>query len=186
MHTYSYDAKSRSIHRAPALRVHGYSFMAKLFHWVSAIVILWATVSGLSLSFIQSEQIVHAIAAFNVSITTVLIPVFILRIVYRLSHSPSENYQLSAHERFVAHIAHVVLYLVTAVVLLSGVLMMDEPITLFHLYQLPLNALPGHYTDAFSGLHKYSCRSLAILILVHLLAVVHHEVSGKRVLSRMI
>ena len=53
-----------------------YSHAARILHWLSAVVILWATVSGIYAAVTAENEVAMLISALNVSLTTLLIPVF--------------------------------------------------------------------------------------------------------------
>ncbi|CAK9886650.1 MAG: hypothetical protein XXXJIFNMEKO3_03095 [Candidatus Erwinia impunctatus] len=55
-----------------------YSWQQVVLHWLSAIIIIWATISGFMIFFLQpAQEIKDIIGFFNVSLTTVFIPFFI-------------------------------------------------------------------------------------------------------------
>ena len=72
------------------------------------------------------------------------------------------------------------------IVLLSGVLMMEKDFTVFNLFSISRLIDTPEVQKAFRILHTYSTRILAVCIVLHVLALVKHEVSGKRILRRMI
>ena len=80
---------------------------------------------------------------------------------------------------------HALLYILTLVILLSGVFMMTRDINLFGLVSLP-NPLDFPALNArFELVHKYSCRLLTLFVVLHVAAVVRHHRAGRKVLSRM-
>ena len=55
-----------------------YSTQQIILHWLSAIIIIWATLSGFYVAFCHPDQPVKEwIGFFNVSLTTLFIPFFI-------------------------------------------------------------------------------------------------------------
>jgi len=164
-----------------------YNFTAKSLHWLSAVIILWATASGLWLTVSDAgEDIKHFIAGFNVSLTTVFIPFFVWRIAHRICCGAPEHAVLTQKESLIATIMHVVMYIVVVIVLVSGVLMMGENISVFGVFSIPACIGNEEYRICFEGIHKYSSRFLGICVLIHVLAVVKHEVKGVKILRRMV
>lgn len=164
-----------------------YDPTSRLLHWLNAAVILWATISGLLISFgFITSTFKHAIAEFNVSLTTVLIPFFVWRIVNTI-RKPRPGYKapLSDMHITLAHAMHITLYALTAVVLISGVLRMTAPFSVFHIVTLPNLVSTPSLLDSFDTLHIFSCRLLAVCVLLHVLAVIKHHMNGVNVLSRM-
>lgn len=112
-----------------------YSRPRRLLHWLFAAVVLWATISGYASALLQPPSSVQqAIAFINVSLTTLLVPLFVLRLFYLLRHpAPAAPAHQSAAERKLVHAGHAALLVTLGTVLFSGVLMMSRPIDLFGL-----------------------------------------------------
>lgn len=165
-----------------------YDLTARLLHWLSALVILWATISGFYLILFNNEEsIKHQISELNVSITVVFVPFFCWRVIYRIKHGiPSYGNLLSEREAKIAKAMHILLYTLVTVVLLSGVLMMEKDFTVFNLFSISRLIDTPEIQEAFRILHMYSTRILAVCIVLHVLASVKHEISGKRIFKRMI
>lgn len=163
-----------------------FSPTARFLHWLSAAIILWATVSGLFIALADvSEQVKHAIGVFNVSVTTLFIPFFLWRLIYRFRHPVPEYIKLSLQQSRKAKIAHWAMYMLVFVVLLSGVLMMDAPFVLLGLVELPQLVTSAFWLQFFIDAHTFSTRLLAVLVVLHLFAVVVHEWRGMQVFRRM-
>ncbi|WP_099529938.1 cytochrome b [Stenotrophomonas maltophilia] len=158
-----------------------YSRTQVMLHWFSAAIILWATFSGFYVAFADAPAgLKQGIGFINVSLTTVLIPFFVLRLCLAIAgsrrHNPGEA---------VARIAHWALYAVTTVVLVTGVLMMERDIDVFHLVVIPAPLSEPVATAAFNATHKYACMVLAGLVALHVAAVARHHLAGNPVLGRM-
>ncbi len=180
-------ATDRRINAAPAQDRAKYSSIARALHWISALVIIWALASGMTMaSGLLEPEIRAAIANFNVAITTVFTPVFLFRIAHALVMSRPAPLPVPAQMRRAARLGHAALYAVTSVVLVSGVLMMERPIDLFGLMALPRVPIDHSWAEAFGQLHRHSCVGLLLLLAIHVGAVMRHERAGVRVLKRMI
>lgn len=156
-------------------------------HWLSAIVIIWGTVSGFYIPLGKPDAETAGLISFiNVSLTTCFIPFFILRIIYCLKHKspPAEPAQQKTHK--IAKIAHLILYINISVVLITGVLMMERDINVFNLFAIPAPLSQPSLTQFFHSLHIASCASLALLVVMHILAVVKHQLAGKGVMHRIL
>ena len=158
-----------------------YSRTQVLLHWFSAVIILWATFSGFYVAFADvSASVKHTIGFINVSLTTVLVPFFALRlglaIIGRGRHAAGEP---------MARIAHWAIYAATTVVLATGVLMMERDIDVFHLLVIPAPLSDAAITADFNRAHKYACMVLAGLVVLHVAAVIKHHLAGNPVLGRM-
>lgn len=158
-----------------------YSRTRVLLHWFSAAIILWATASGFYVAFADSPASVkQGIGFINVSLTTVLIPFFALRLCLAIAGSRRRD----AGEPL-ARIAHRAIYATTTVVLATGVLMMERDINVFHLVVIPAPLSGPAATAAFNAAHKYACMVLAGLVALHVAAAAKHHLAGNPVLDRM-
>ena len=64
-----------------------YSTCQKLLHWVSAVIIVWALLSGSVVAIFAVPASVKAwVFFFNVSLTTLYIPVFVVRVYCSFTH----------------------------------------------------------------------------------------------------
>jgi len=64
-------------------------------------------------------------------------------------------------------------------------MMMEKPLNVFGLFELPYLLHDTSITGFFNTLHIISCMTLGILIVGHILAVVCHQLKGKPLLRRM-
>lgn len=165
-----------------------FSLQARFLHWLSALVIIWASLSGfIILDKDITQQLKHSIADFNVAVTSILIPFFIWRILVRIhSKVPSYQNRVSSIEARLARYIHLIIYALVSLVLISGVLMMDRSINIFGYLQLPQLITDSSLLTSFKTIHKFSTRALAALVLFHILALVRHQLLGKQILQRML
>ncbi|RBP51109.1 cytochrome b [Arenicella xantha] len=161
---------------------------ARVLHWVSALIIIWATVTGLYLAFYKVDpNIKHKILDFNVSITFVFIPIFVWRVWHRIRNgAPPYASALSSLEIRAASYMHKLLYVLVAGILVSGVLMMNRDFQVFGLSTIPHIIYDREITAFFSLIHNYLSYSLAACVIVHVLAAVKHEFCGTRILRRIV
>ncbi|POA30147.1 MULTISPECIES: cytochrome b [Pseudomonas] len=168
------------------MRNSSYSGWQKFLHWLSAVIIIWALGSGFYVSLFDVSLAVKEWVAFvNVSLTTVFLPFFALRVFLHWRHSRHENRQpLSPVELFVLFM-HRLIYLVTGVVMVTGFLMMDRAINVFDVLLIPQPLTNAYLIVLFFKIHIVACVLLALLVALHVAAVIKHEASGRRVLKLM-
>lgn len=155
-------------------------------HWVSAVVILWVLISGTLVALIEEPMKLKTdIARFNVSLTTVFIPVFVLRVCLAAARAMSMTRQLQTVQEWAACLVHGLIYLATAVVLISGVLMMSHPFSVFGMLQFDPWMTDPQWQLYFFRLHIWSCVVLAVLVGLHVSAVIRHQLAGYSVIRRM-
>lgn len=164
-----------------------YSTQQIFLHWLSAVIIIWATVSGFYVAMFQpSPETKQWVSFFNVSLTTVFIPFFIARIGYAFAHGKPEDTTLTTRQEKMAHLGHLALYANICVVLITGVLMMDKNINVFNLFFIPHPLEDVQLLAFFKRVHVFSCLSLSLLVIGHVLAIVKHRLAGHNVLKRML
>ncbi|WP_433740404.1 cytochrome b [Pseudomonas putida] len=152
-------------------------------HWLSAFIILWSLCMGSYVAlFNASPDIKSMITALNISMTTLFIPFFLLRTILRINHLHKHP---AGPGELLATFVHNLIYLITAIVLLTGVLMMDRPITVFGLLSMPQLITDPQLLHSFHAAHQDSTGMLGGLLLLHLLAVAKHELSGNHILRNM-
>lgn len=164
-----------------------YSRPRRILHWLFAIIVMWASISGYASALLQpAPEIQQAITFINVSLTTLLVPLFFLRLFYLLHHpAPAASVNLSQGSQKLIFVGHSALLVVLGTALFSGVLMMSRPIDLFGL-QLPAPLQNQQAISFFTKLHHGSCLVLALLVTGHISAVIHHQLRGHDVLKRML
>ncbi|MFS0825468.1 cytochrome b [Pseudomonas phoenicis] len=169
-----------------ASKVERYSWEQVLLHWISAVVILWTLSSGFYVAYAKVDDATHAwVGWVNVSTTTLFIPIFVLRCVVRMLKSVPASLDRNPRSRLAAHIAHQALYWLTALVLLSGVLMMKGAIDVFGWWHIPAPVTDAAWQARWFTVHIASCFALAAVVALHLAAVVLHQSRGHAILRRM-
>lgn len=163
-----------------------YNPTARILHWVSAVVIIWATLSGFFIALLPPEAVLRAwLSWFNISLTTLYLPVFLFRALYAICTKKPRFLKMPAWQEVAAQTVHLLLYAVTALVLTSGILMMQDAINVFDIARLPNPLTHLHWTSFFYRLHRFGCVALFLLLLLHIGAVIRHHRAGRRVLARM-
>jgi cytochrome b561 len=160
-----------------------YSSAQIALHWLSAFIILWSLIAGTCVAlFNVSEGLRTTFTALNISLTTLFIPFFIVRVCLRLNHLC--KYKPGPGE-WPAIFVHNLIYLITGIVLVTGVMMMNRPVVVFGWASFPQLITEPNLLRGFHAAHQQSTAMLGLLVLLHLAAVVKHEVSGNRILKRM-
>ncbi|MGO4801618.1 cytochrome b [Pseudomonas sp. W22_MBD1_FP4] len=164
-----------------------YSTTRIYLHWLSALVILWATVSGFGVALLPVNYPLRQwVEAFNPQITSLFIPIFAWRLWLYLKSPFEQSCGAASLQRRIAKITHTLVYVCVSGVLLTGVMMMNHPVMLLGVMPLPqiLHALPT-LAEA-RQVHHVLCAILATLVVLHLSAVLWHQLRGRSVLGRML
>ncbi|MEX7643183.1 hypothetical protein, partial [Stenotrophomonas maltophilia] len=89
-----------------------------LLHWVSALVIIWVLLSGFYVAHLSvTPTTFHLVAFVNVAMTTLFIPIFLLRWLLRRTLFKPGSLEGAARGERIAHLVHEGLYWTTAIVL---------------------------------------------------------------------
>ncbi|NOU50175.1 hypothetical protein HG263_06420 [Pseudoalteromonas sp. JBTF-M23] len=174
--------------------------IARALHWISAVIILWAMLSGMAVSLLPNVEVTvelsrefpkkdikRLITDFNVSLTILYIPIFLWRVAHALRvKKPPYFAPLSNTQIKVAHIAHICMYILIAVLLSSGLLMMNRPYAVFGLWNMAPIITDITWLDFFEQVHKYSSYALLFFITIHLSALLKHQHSGNKIMQRML
>jgi len=165
-----------------------YDGVARFFHWVFAAGIIYASVAGYALAQLSSGPEREFLSRLNMSITTVLIVLFPLRVCWKFVRiEPRALPKVSELQNTLAHRVHILIYLAIFAVLASGFLMVPNGYPFFGLFEIHTPFVKGALTDKLFVIHRASCALLAGLVVLHVLAVVKHQlITRNDVLRRML
>ncbi|WP_162852246.1 cytochrome b [Aeromonas media] len=167
---------------------HYYDPLSRLLHWLMAAVILYATLAGYLMHLVidSHPRLFQFLSVLNMSMATLITPLFLLRWGWRHWRAPLPEDQAQPHHP-AARLAHALLYGLMFVVLLSGFLMLEQGYSLFWLYPVANPIGSPEINAFFFGVHRLGCLALAALVLLHVAAALyHHRIKGDRTLYRML
>lgn len=172
-----------------------YSGIARLFHWVSAVVVLGLIVSGLLMVWRGKDlniwdNLTNTLYSSHKTFGLLFLILIIARLGYRLMHgAPRDEPTLEPFQRVVSHLTHWGIYgLLLALPVLGWV-----GISMFP----ALNILGGLNAPAITGpdramsqqvfwIHGTAAYLLIVLVAMHVgAALYHHFIRGDGVLRRM-
>jgi len=128
------------------------------------------------------------LSQLNMSIGTVLMLLFPLRVGWKLVRTePRALPDVSATQQSLAHIVHGVIYVMIFAVLASGFLMVPNGYSFFGLVEIHTPFEKGPLTDELFAVHRATCALLAGLVMLHVAAVIKHQLFARNdVLRRML
>jgi cytochrome b561 len=168
--------------------------IAKVFHWLSALLILFLVGYGWWMTHLVERTGRLAHYQLHSVIGWYVLLLIALRLVWRaFNPAPPLPAELPRWERATAHAAHWMLYALMFVVSISGWMVADtfrQPIeaTLFGLIPVPhlVDAAHRSYREAIEATHLASSYVLLGLAVVHMAAALrHHWLRKNDVLRRM-
>ncbi|MEW9581788.1 cytochrome b [Paraburkholderia sp. DGU8] len=178
-----------------------YTRTAMTLHWLIALLIIGNVVLGLSADALPDDW-VRPVIDTHKSIGITVLGLALLRILWRISHKPPPlPREFLSWEKFAAHAAHFVLYVLMIALPLSGWLhdsawkdAATHPMYLFHLVPWPRiglvtgldPVLKESLHHRFGALHTWLGYALYVLLAMHIGGALKHEwIDRKSVLKRM-
>ena len=177
---------------APVGAVPAYTVTARVLHWITAAAILlmlplgWASANEWGGSWQDWLYNLHR------SIGAALIPIILVRVIYRITHPPLPLPEaIPPVQRLAAAGTHGALYallLAQPVIGWIATSAYPAPIPVFGLFELPpLWGANRPLSDKLFSLHAAFGIAIAIVVALHVAAACHHHFVRKdRVLLRMI
>lgn len=169
------------------MTVKYYDPLSRALHWFMAIVIIYATFAGYYMHVVvdRDPPLFNFLSILNMSMATLITPLFLLRWGWRYFR-PKVVEEANPHHQL-AHLAHSLLYILMAIVLLSGFLMLDKGYMLFWFYFVPNPISSAEINAFFFSVHRAGCMSLGALVILHAAAALYHHFGRRnRMLYRML
>ena len=187
------DAVSRADAAALAVLQPAYTPLARLLHWITAVLVLVMIPMGLIMvEVLKSGPLQNFLFAVHESLGVTLMAIVYFRLAYRATHRPAPlSAQIPTFYRWAGHSVHWLLYALLAVqpiVGWVGTSAYRAPIHLFWLIELPpIWRQDRGFSDQVLWVHKGIGIALALLICAHVGAgLFHHFIRRDQVLMRML
>ena len=168
-----------------------YSLTARVLHWLTATLVLTMIPAGIVMVNIGSGALQDFLFNLHRSLGVTLIPVVLLRLVYRLINPPPPlPGDIPLVQQFAAGCVHWALYallIVQPILGWFGTSAFPAPIIVFGLFELPPTWPSDRaLSDQIFVVHRAIGYLIALLIVVHVgAALYHHLVRCDDVLLRM-
>lgn len=173
--------------------INKWPLLTRLLHWLSALLIFGLFDVGLYMtSLTYYDPLYHQLPWWHKSFGIVLIALIGMRLVRRaMVASPASEPGHSAFERVAAKITHLLLYVVTLLIGVSGYLISTakgKGIEVFGWFEIPALITPFEdQADIAGAIHLYLAWALMALVALHAAgAIKHHLIDKDNTLKRMI
>lgn len=169
-----------------------YSLLAKLIHWVSAVVVLGLFALGLwMMSLDYYDPWYQTGPNVHMGIGFLLVVVTVLRLAYRLLVRYPPPIPAPQWQMWVAKVIHLAFYLLIFLMFVTGYLIVTskgEPLPIFNWFSLPAIATGfENLEDKMGDVHEWMAYLIIGLATVHALAALkHHFIDKDGTLKRMI
>jgi cytochrome b561 len=172
---------------------NGYGLIAKLFHWVMAVLIIGLIALGwYMVGLTYYDPLYHDTLTWHRSLGVIVMVLIVVRLGWMLVDRRSKaSASLTPFEAIASRIVHGVLIVLMVVMPVSGYLISTEagdPVSVFGLVSVPaVIDVSDQLRDLATAIHYYSVYGAAILVALHAVAALkHHLVDRDETLRRMI
>jgi cytochrome b561 len=169
-----------------------YTSVAILLHWLIAAMLLTTFALGLYMADLPASPLKLRLFSYHKWIGVTIFLLVVMRLLWRLTHrSPPPPLQMPGWQRVAASTAHVLLYVLTLVIPLSGWLYSSASgFKVVYFSKIPLPDLVGKdkaLAEQLLTVHQALNAVIAIVIVLHIAAALkHHWIDRDDVLSRML
>lgn len=169
-----------------------YGTVAKMLHWVMAILIIAMLVMGLIINDMSPSLDKLKLIGLHKSTGIVLLGLVMIRVIWKyINVAPLLPYKLKKLEKMAAYLAHALLYMGMFAMPLSGWAMSSAAgykVSVFGWFTLPALMTPDKQMRIFfSQSHQYIAWGLIIMLALHVMAaLLHHFYHRNNILLRML
>jgi cytochrome b561 len=168
-----------------------YSATARVLHWLTAALVLTMIPIGIIMANFSLGPAGDVLYDIHRSIGAVLMPIVLVRLIYRLNNPPpSLPADIPAIQQLAAHATHWTLYALLVVQPVVGWIATSAyraPIKVFWLFELPpIWPVDQAFSERMFAVHRVLGIAMALLLCAHIgAALFHHFIRKDDVLLRM-
>ena len=166
-----------------------YGLLAKLFHWITFIVLIIQIPFGFYLVGLEFSDRRIDLENIHIFIGLMVFYITLFRLIWKFfNSSPSETRSFFKGQVFIGKVNHFLLYLSIFTITISGILKklyMGEKLN-FIFFKYGFEKDNFVLADAYYEVHIYANYLLLILFALHILAViVHHYIFKDKILNKI-
>ena len=168
---------------------NSYGLLAKLFHWVTVIVLLVQIPFGFYLVGLEFSDQRIELENIHILVGITIFYITIFRLIWKMFNpSPAESKSFFRGQVLIGKVNHFLLYLSIFAITISGILKklyMGETLN-FIFFRFGLEKDNFILADAYYEIHIYANYLLISLVTLHILAViVHHFIFKDKILNKI-
>ena len=156
----------------------GYDPVARLFHWLIALLVLVTIPVGITMLQLGQGNLQNQLFALHKGIGVTVLALVALRIVWRLTHRAPPLQGLPGWQAWTAHANHFLLYLMLVVMVTSGYVFTvfgGYPIELLDVLGMPYHVAKNEaVSKAAEAVHRTGWLIILALIVLHIGAALYH------------
>jgi len=168
---------------------NSYGSLAKLLHWVSALMLVGLVIIGLIVADMESGPDKQQLEGIHISVGLLLLVLMAVRLLWKfLDPSPAGLAATPGWQKTVEHLTHWGLYAAIFLQISIGVISEGQrPIAFFGLFEFgPIVARNQDRHEFLEQVHAWGWIVIAVLAGIHVLAALyHHFIQKDDVLRRM-
>jgi cytochrome b561 len=170
--------------------LYKYGLLAKLFHWVTFIVLIIQIPLGLYLVKLDFSEIRINLEELHIFIGIIVFYLTLLRLIWKfIDPKQSPKRSLFKGQVILSKMNYFLMYLSLFMITASGILkklFMGEELNLIF-FKLQFVKSNFELADVYYTLHIYSNYLLVMLFAIHIMAViVHHTYFKEKILNKML
>ena len=159
-----------------------YGLLAKLFHWITFLVLILQIPFGFYLVGLEFSDERIELENFHILIGITIFYITLFRLMWKfINPNPTSSINIFKGQALVAKLNHFLLYLSILMITTSGILKklyMGETLNFFF-FNYGFKKDNFILADAFYQVHIYANYLLIALVILHILAVIAHHVLFK-------
>lgn len=170
----------------------GYTPGARWLHWITAALVLFLIPAGIYIANIEDGPYHNQIYDLHKSVGFLILPLVLVRLVYRLTHTPPPlPADIPMIQQIAAHVNHWGLYVMLILQPLIGWIgtsAYPAPVKFFGLFEWPrIWREDREFSETMLDIHGWIGIVIALFVLAHIgAALFHHFVRRDGVLTRMV
>ncbi len=158
---------------------NSWGLVAKIFHWLLAILLIWQIFTGFNLHNMEFSSAKLEFIAIHKIIGTIIFSIVVLRLIWKFFNTYPDTSNLSKFHKYSSKIIHTLLYVLVIWIPLQGTMMtqiggLDVQflglITLPKFIETNIDMYP-----TFVSFHYKSMIALIVVFIIHLSAGLYHR-----------
>ncbi len=166
-----------------------YGILAKLFHWITFIVLLGQIPLGFYLVGLEFSDQRIELENIHILVGISVFYITLFRLIWKMfNHSPADSKSFFKGQVLIGKVNHFLLYISIFAITISGILKklyMGEKLN-FIFFRFELEKDDFVLADAYYEIHIYANYLLITLVTLHIFAViVHHFIFKDKILDKI-
>ena len=158
---------------------HSWGLIAKIFHWVLALLLIWQIFTGFNLHNMEFSPAKIGFIGIHKIIGTIIFTIVVLRLIWKFFNSKPDTSTLSKFHRYASRVIHTLLYILVIWIPVQGTMMTQAGG--FDVQLLGLVTVPKFIETNFEmyptfvQFHYQSMIALVVVFGIHLSAGLYHR-----------